>query len=96
MEKRKKTVPAVIVIFGGTGDLAKRKLIPALYNLYLDGRMPQNFQIIGLGRTDLENSAYREKLFNDLSVFSRSGVPSLEEWEGFASRLYYFRSSIES
>ncbi|CAM4199414.1 glucose-6-phosphate 1-dehydrogenase [Pedobacter westerhofensis] len=96
MEKRKRTVPAVIVIFGGTGDLAKRKLIPALYNLYLDGRMPQNFQIIGLGRTDLENSAYREKLFNDLSVFSRSGVPSLEEWEGFACRLYYFRSSIES
>lgn len=96
MEKRKRTVPAVIVIFGGTGDLAKRKLIPALYNLYLDGRMPQNFEIIGLGRTDLENSAYREKLFNDLSVFSRSGVPSLKEWEGFASRLFYFRSSIES
>jgi glucose-6-phosphate 1-dehydrogenase len=96
MEKRKKTEPAVIVIFGGTGDLAKRKLIPALYNLYLDGRMPQDFEIIGLGRTDLANSAYREKLFKNLSTFSRSGVPSLEKWDSFASHLFYFRSSIES
>jgi glucose-6-phosphate 1-dehydrogenase len=42
--------PSIILVFGATGDLAKRKLFPAFYNLYLDGRMPEKFEIIALGR----------------------------------------------
>jgi glucose-6-phosphate 1-dehydrogenase len=45
MKSGKNAGPAIIVIFGGTGDLAKRKLIPAFYNLFLDGYMPEKFAI---------------------------------------------------
>ena len=48
MNNGKKAEPTIIVIFGGTGDLAKRKLIPAFYNLFLDNRMPDKFAIIGV------------------------------------------------
>lgn len=50
MKTGKNATATVIVIFGGTGDLAKRKLIPAFYNLFIDGWMPENFVIYGLGR----------------------------------------------
>ena len=44
------------VLFGATGDLAKRKIFPALYNLYLDQKMPQSISIIGLGRREMSDS----------------------------------------
>jgi hypothetical protein len=49
MKTQKKAPPTIIVIFGGTGDLAKRKLIPAFYNLFKDGWMSDKFAIVGLG-----------------------------------------------
>jgi glucose-6-phosphate 1-dehydrogenase len=47
MNNSKKAEPTIIVIFGGAGDLAKRKLVPAFYNLFLDNCMPDKFAIIG-------------------------------------------------
>ncbi len=49
----------IIVIFGGSGDLTKRKLIPSLYRLYSEGRSPRNLSILGVGRTKYDDESYR-------------------------------------
>ncbi len=95
MKVIKKATATIIVIFGGTGDLAKRKLIPAFYNLYIDGRMPPNFEIIGLGRTKLSDDAYRERLHEGLGEFSRSGKPDEAKWKVFKESISYFTSNID-
>jgi len=94
MKTSKKATPTIIVIFGGTGDLAKRKLIPAFYNLYLDGWMPEKFAIIGLGRTPLDDETYRDRLHEGLVEFSRKGKPEKDKWEQFKESISYFRSEI--
>ncbi|GAA4322087.1 glucose-6-phosphate dehydrogenase [Mucilaginibacter gynuensis] len=95
MKTGKRAEPTVIVIFGGTGDLAKRKLIPAFYNLFLDGWMPEKFAIIGLGRTELDDEQYRERLHEGLGEFSRSGKPAADKWEIFKQSITYFTSNID-
>ncbi|MDR7235423.1 glucose-6-phosphate dehydrogenase [Neobacillus drentensis] len=59
------------VLFGATGDLAKRKIFPALYNLYVDQKLPQSISIIGLGRRDLSHSDFQEKVKDSILDFSR-------------------------
>ncbi|KEO73926.1 glucose-6-phosphate dehydrogenase [Anditalea andensis] len=95
LKTEKKNESTVIIVFGGTGDLAKRKLIPAFYNLYLDGWMPDNLAIYGLGRTALNDESYRENLFHSLTEFSRSGKPEPEKWEHFKKFLHYLPSNID-
>ena len=51
--------PCTLVIFGGAGDLTRRKLLSALYNLALDGVLPVNFCVVGFARTDLDDDRYR-------------------------------------
>ena len=53
--------PCIIVIMGATGDLTARKLIPALFNLYLNGGLPESFQIVGCGRTALASAEFRKR-----------------------------------
>lgn len=89
-----KAAPTIVVIFGGTGDLAKRKLIPAFYNLFLDGYMPDTFAIIGLGRTPLDDEAYRSHLKEGLPEFSRRGKPEEAAWAQFGASISYCRSDV--
>jgi glucose-6-phosphate 1-dehydrogenase len=96
MQPGKKADPVVIVIFGGTGDLTKRKLIPAFYNLFLEGWLPEKFQIIGLGRTPLDDINYRERLHEGLAEFSRTGKPAEEKWNAFNPSISYLRSDINN
>ncbi|MFO7258102.1 MAG: glucose-6-phosphate dehydrogenase [Bacteroidota bacterium] len=86
----------VFFIFGGTGDLTSRKLIPALYNLYLDGWMPPRFAIIGLGRTSLNNDQYRDQLAKGVNQFSRRGKADAGQWKAFAEHIEYQVSEISS
>jgi glucose-6-phosphate 1-dehydrogenase len=95
MKTGKNATPAIIVIFGGTGDLAKRKLIPAFYNLFIDGHMPDKFAIVGLGRTPLDDEEYRKRLNEGLVEFSRKGAPAEEQWAKFNPSITYFRSDID-
>ncbi|WP_324670955.1 glucose-6-phosphate dehydrogenase [Hymenobacter sp. GOD-10R] len=81
--------PTVFVIFGGTGDLNARKLAPALYNLYLEGWLPEQFSIIGTGRTKLSDEEFRQNLLEDIDQFSRTGKAVPEKWEVFSKNLYY-------
>ncbi len=79
---------SVMVIFGATGDLAKRKLLPALYNLNADGLLPERFAVIGLGREAMTTDEYRRKVIADLREFATAGTnPRQCEW--LESRLTY-------
>lgn len=62
------------VLFGATGDLAKRKLFPALYNLFLNGKMPDSFSVIGLGRREWSHEFFHTKIEESLRAFSRTHV----------------------
>lgn len=94
MKSTRKLSPTIIVIFGGTGDLTKRKLVPAFYNLYIDGWMPEKFAIIGLGRTKLSDGTYKDHLHNGLEEFSRKGKPDDAKWAEFNQAISYFESNI--
>jgi len=81
--------PTTIVIFGATGDLAKRKLFPAFYNLYIDGRMPKGFNILALGRaenTDEKFSAYIKE--NGLVFRLTSAIFSISLMKKALIRIY--------
>ncbi|MBF7093315.1 glucose-6-phosphate dehydrogenase [Flavobacterium sp. ALJ2] len=95
MNNVKNTDPTIIVIFGSSGDLAKRKLFPAFQNLYLDGRMPEKFQIIALGRAEKSNEEFRSYVIENLNSFSRKAALSSEETEKFISHITYLRHDID-
>lgn len=83
-----KLPPASIVIFGATGDLAWRKLVPALYNLYLDKQLPEQFAIFGTNRKTLVLDEWRKHMLNGITQFSRRGKAKLAEWDEFAAHLF--------
>ena len=60
----------ILVIFGATGDLTKRKLIPALYSLEIQNLLPEIFAIVGVGRKDLNDDQFRESMHEGLKLFS--------------------------
>ncbi|HHF4336288.1 glucose-6-phosphate dehydrogenase [Haemophilus influenzae] len=75
-----------IVIFGASGDLTHRKLIPALYNLYKIGRLSENFSVLGVARSELNNETFREKMREAL-IHNEETTP--ETLDAFCSHLYY-------
>ncbi|MGI4750934.1 MAG: glucose-6-phosphate dehydrogenase [Janthinobacterium lividum] len=87
--KSTKNQPTVFVIFGGTGDLNWRKITPALYNLFLDDWLPNQFSIIGTGRTKLSNDDFKAKLLDGINQFSRSGKADPKKWDTFSENIVY-------
>ncbi|MDX2055751.1 MAG: glucose-6-phosphate dehydrogenase [Polyangiaceae bacterium] len=81
---RKLPEDCLIVIFGASGDLTKRKLIPALYALWSKNEGPKNFAVIGVSRTTVSDQAFR----NDLFEFGQ-GAYDKERWQAFAERVFY-------
>ncbi|ADO80021.1 TPA: glucose-6-phosphate dehydrogenase [Haemophilus influenzae] len=75
-----------IVIFGASGDLTHRKLIPALYNLYKIGRLSENFSVLGVARSDLNDETFREKMRESL-IHNEETTP--DTLDAFCSHLYY-------
>lgn len=82
-------VEAAIVIFGASGDLTARKLIPALFDLWRDGYLSDRSPIIGAARREKSDDEYRREMFAAVSKFGRSGPVPAEQWERFAKRLFY-------
>jgi len=66
--------PTTLVIFGATGDLAKRKLLPAIYNLAHEGALPERFNLIGVSRKDMPDDDYRQIARESIEEFSRTKV----------------------
>lgn len=84
-----KTNPSLITIFGGSGDLAWRKLIPALYNLYLDDWLNKDFKIICTGRSKISDAVFIKKLKEGVDKFSRRGKTKKASWDRFAKYIDY-------
>ncbi|MEJ2635825.1 MAG: glucose-6-phosphate dehydrogenase [Calditrichia bacterium] len=94
MQKEKKINSTVLVIFGGGGDLAWRKLVPAIYNIYLDGRMTDNFAVIGVDSKEFSDQKYRERLLDGVNKFSRRGKAKSDEWKKFQEAISYFQADF--
>ena len=94
METTSKVDPTIIVIFGATGDLTWRKLVPAIYNLYLDKWMPEKFMVIGVGRSDQSDLKFRQHLHEGVDKFSRRGKSKKKEWDTFAQCISYHKGEL--
>jgi glucose-6-phosphate 1-dehydrogenase len=95
MATKKNTNPTMLFIFGGSGDLTNRKLIPALYNLYIDNYLPDQFFVIGVGRTSFpSHEAYRDKLLEGVQQFSRRKGEANGQWKTFAENILYFEKDL--
>jgi glucose-6-phosphate 1-dehydrogenase len=82
-----------MVIFGASGDLTKRKLIPALYNLAKGNILSREFAVVGVARSGMTNEAFRQKLSQEIREFATAQVDA-GLWEWFAQRLYYVAGDI--
>src|SRR3954462_2987382 len=82
-----------IVIFGATGDLTMRKLIPALYNIAADGELPPQVAVVGFARRPKSDDEFRKKQEESTKKFSRQQVRD-EIWDGFAKALFYHQSEF--
>jgi glucose-6-phosphate 1-dehydrogenase len=91
----KKPHACVLTIFGASGDLTKRKLIPALYNLALEKRLPERFAVIGYARSEMTDEAFRDKMRTAVQEFSRTGLQSEAVWREFANTLYYLSGDYQ-
>ena len=87
--QRRLTEPCSIVIFGASGDLTARKLIPAFYHLCKEKQMPGAFRIIGFARREKSDDAWRAELRTALDKFSRTKPVDEEVWRVFAANLHY-------
>ena len=86
--------PTVFAIFGGSGDLTWRKLVPSLFNLFQDLSMPQEFSIIALDRIDLQIEVLHHRLREGIEKFSREGKVNDEHWKLFASHISYIKGDF--
>src|SRR5215212_610834 len=86
--------PATMVIFGATGDLTHRKLVPALYNLQRERLLPPGFNVIGFARRDWSDDFFRNSLLEAARKHSRSGIEDTL-WQSFAESVFYTQSSFD-
>ncbi len=82
--------PCALVVFGASGDLAKRKLLPALYHMAQEGHLPSSFALVGFSRSALDTAAYRAKVAEDLKAHA-GGAPDLAALSWLTERCHYVR-----
>ena len=86
----------VMVIFGASGDLTRKKLMPALYNLALEGLLPANFAVIGMARRPLTNQQFRTQMREAVDRYSRTGKANDEVWKSFAQGITYVSGNFDN
>jgi glucose-6-phosphate 1-dehydrogenase len=84
----------VFFIFGATGDLAKRKLFPAFYSLYREGKLGDNFAVVGLARRPRTNEQFQEDVKQSINDFARYKIDEEEKWTSFAKHFEYMPLNI--
>jgi glucose-6-phosphate 1-dehydrogenase len=85
--------PTTLVIFGATGDLAARKLLPAVYNLGLRGLLPDRFQVVGIGRSARDRDAFRGLAKDAIAAHSRTGIEA-DAWAALEPRLDFLNGDL--
>src|SRR5258706_2844684 len=88
--------PCVVVIFGASGDLTKRKLVPALYRLVEQRLIPAEFAIVGGARSEMSNEEFRDAMKAAVIEFSEDKHVDEKVWNSFAQSLYYVPLNIRS
>jgi len=87
--------PCALVLFGATGDLAQRKIIPALYQLALAKALPEGFALVGFSRSATDDESLRRKLRASLERFSRTKPVNQDLWRWFAERIYAVPGDVD-
>lgn len=88
------TEPFTFIIFGASGDLTARKLVPAIYNLSLEGHIPQQFGLVGFARRPYTHATFRQKMKEAVDRFSRQKTDN-PHWDAFESKIFYTPSDFE-
>ena len=86
--------PCIMVIFGATGDLTHRKLLPALYDLALEHPLPAGFSVVGFARRPYSDDQFREQALESINQYCRQKPVNPQIWESFASGIYYLQSDF--
>jgi glucose-6-phosphate 1-dehydrogenase len=86
--------PQTLVVFGGSGDLARRKLLPALYDLAYEGLLPERYAIVGSGASPLDDNDFRARARDGVQQFARHRLDP-GRWEAFARTLSYVRAPLD-
>lgn len=86
--------PCILVIFGVTGDLTARRLIPAIYNLAREGQLPSQFAVVGFARREKSNEQFREEMKEAIGKFSRVKPVDETIWKSFKKQIFYHQSEF--
>ena len=79
--------PTIFVLFGATGDLAKRLVLPAFYSLATEGLLPKEWRLVGNGRGDVAHEDFRDHVHNALTEFGSKPDPAA--WKSFSERVFF-------
>ncbi len=90
------TEPCAMVIFGATGDLTHRKLLPALYNLALEHPLPAGFSVVGFARRPYTDEEFRQQALESINAYSRQKPVNPQVWENFAAGIRYLQSDFHN
>ncbi len=96
METTTMVNPTIIIILGATGDLTWRKLTPAIYNLWLDKWIPDEFAVIGVSRKKITEKEFQKRLHDGVNKFSRRGKSKKSEWDRFSKCLTYHKGEFSA
>jgi glucose-6-phosphate 1-dehydrogenase len=91
----RRAAPFALVIFGASGDLTVRKLVPALFGLFKEKALPENFAIIGFARRDKSDESFRNEMQEGAQNFSRFAPIHQDEWNEFAKHLFYHQGNFD-
>lgn len=94
MKVHDQPIPTIFIIFGGTGDLVARKLIPALFDLFLNRSMPDLFSIIAVGRAEIKTEELVQQFYDGVVQFSHLGKENGEAWQQFARHIIYHQGAF--
>ncbi|WP_036478158.1 glucose-6-phosphate dehydrogenase [Myxosarcina sp. GI1] len=94
LQQERTTEPSIIVIFGASGDLTQRKLIPAIYKLKQENRLAPEMTIVGVARRDWSHDYFREHLRQGIEEFG-DGIRNEDFWKGFAEGVFYCSGNMD-
>ena len=87
--------PCVVVIFGASGDLTHRKLLPSIFSLVCGGLLPEQFSVIGVARSDMNDTSFRKRVKDGIAKFSRTKPDECSEWPEFEKNIHYHRANYD-
>jgi glucose-6-phosphate 1-dehydrogenase len=86
--------PSIFAIFGGSGDLTWRMVLPSIFNLYLNDKLPEHFAIIALDRVEMQQNDLRKHYREGINKFSRKSERSDEQWKEFSKQIFYIQGDF--